>query len=118
MADPMQQQAAQQMQQLSQAMGGKPSYLFGIIPLDWSAGGGLGMQSCSPFAKNIPAMGGGTGKAGGLGDKFLQACMSVGDDFKKVAAEAGVMYSGNVTNGAPTSGLGGVGLGGNDIGIG
>lgn len=92
---------AERMAREAAAMGNKPGYLFGVIPLDWNASAPFAMQSCSPVAKNIPSLMPGSGKAGGLGDKFLQACMGVSEDLKKVASSAGVMYSGEVTNGAP-----------------
>ena len=98
--------------------GGKPAFLFGVIPLECNVGGGMSMQSAAPLGKNIATLFQGTGKAGGLGDKFLQAFQGAAEDFRKCAQNANVMYSGNVTNGTPDSGLGraiGGGMGGNDI---
>lgn len=114
MADQLQQMAAQQMQQLAQAMGNKPSFLFGVIPLEWNGQGPFALQTVGIGSKPIVQMQG-TGKAGGLGDKFLQACAGSLEDFKKCAADAGVMYAGNVTNGEPVisgipMGAGGAGM--------
>lgn len=84
----------------SSASNGKPSFLFGVIPLDWQAGGSLSMQSLSPFAKNVPTIFNGTGgKPGGIAAKFLEAIQSIPEDLRKRAQEAGVMYAGNITNG-------------------
>jgi len=108
MADDLQQRMAQL--QMPQA-GGKPGYLFGCIPLDWNANGGLAMQSCSPFAKNIPALGGGTGKAGGMGDKFLNACMQAADQLREINKGSPIVYGGDIQS-AGGGGLGNMGRGG------
>lgn len=97
-----------QMQSLINASrgNGKPSFAFGVLPMEWNAVGGLGAQALAPLGKNVPTLMQGTGKAGGMGDKLLQAMAAITEDCKKIAQGAGVMYSGNVTNGAPDSGLG------------
>ncbi len=93
--------------------GGKRAFLFGVIPLDWEANAPFAMQSLSPIAKNIPAAFGGTGKSGGLADKFLQAIASIPEDLRKRASEAGVMYSGPLPEGSMpgSSGISGGGIG-------
>ncbi len=114
MSDPIQQQSAQQMQQLAQAMGGKPGFIitpFGPISMDWNVSGPFAMQSCSPLAKNVPALGQGTGKAGGLGDKFLQACMQAGEQLREINRSTPIVVGGDIQN-AGGGGLGGFGRGG------
>lgn len=88
------------------AMGGegKPAYLFGWIPLKMECSAPFSLTSVSPLSKPIPAVMAGTGKAGCLGDKFLQACMAIPDELKKIAAEGKAIYDGPVI-GAPSSGV-------------
>lgn len=115
MADELQQMALQQNQRMMQAMGNKPAFLFGVIPLDWNAAGPFSMQSVSPMQKMV-VTGLSTGKSGGAGDKFLQACMAARDEFGKMAAECKVMYDGPTPGGSIHTGgghgLGGMGMGG------
>ena len=87
--------------------GGKRAYLFGIIPMDMETAGGLGMQSCSPFAKNVPTLFQGTGKQNSIADKILQAFASIPEDLRKRASEAGVMYSGDLPSGSLPGSAGG-----------
>lgn len=107
MAEDLNQQLLQMQSLINSSSGnGKPAFLFGVIPLDINVGGGLSATTMSPFMKNIPTLFSGSGgKSGGIADKFLQAIMSIPDDLKKRAQDAGVMYSGDL----PSAGGGGGG---------
>ncbi len=87
------------MQATAQAMGGKPGFI-GPFPLTWDVTGGMKMESCGLATKPIVQFGG-TGKAGGLADKFLQAVQRSVDECRQAAQGAGVMYAGDVPSGAP-----------------
>ncbi len=98
MADDVLQRMAQQQQAMSQAMGGKPGFI-GPFPLTWDATGGMKMESCGIGSKMIVQFGG-TGKAGGMADKFLQAIQRSVDEVRQCGQQAGVMYSGDLPNGS------------------
>ena len=97
---PDQTQALLALQQYSQQQSGngKPAYLFGVLPMDTKVG--LGFSSEGLVGKMIMPKKGGKP---GLAEKIFNSVM---EDCKKIAEGAGVMYSGNVTNGEmPISGL-------------
>ena len=68
----------------------------------------MALPSAAPLAKSIPALISGSGKSGGLADKFLQAVMSIPDDLRGRAQQAGVMYSGDLPSGPLPSGGGAI----------
>jgi hypothetical protein len=106
-SDPMMAAIQQFMQREAEARSGgngKPAYFCGFIPVEWNSSGVFALQTCG-IGKNPICQFPGTGKPGGLADKFLQACVAAGDDIRQRAKEAGVMYSGNVLNENATSGL-------------
>jgi hypothetical protein len=126
---PDQTQALLQMQSLiNSSRGNKPSFGLGVIPMEWNAAGPFDMKGAAPLAKNIaPLISSTGGKQGGIADKFLQAFASMGEDFKKMASSAGVMYSGDLPNGTLPGSAGGSGgsfasnvgpSSSNDVGIG
>ena len=105
--DPMFAAIEQFMQREAQARScgsGKPAYFCGFIPVEWNSSGVFALQTCGIGSKPIVQFGG-TGRAGGLGDKLMQAFQAAGDEIRQRAKEAGVMYSGNVLNENATSGL-------------
>ena len=80
----------------------KPGFL-GPFPLTWGGNSGLGLAAAAPFGKPIPGLFKGTGKEGGLGDKFLKAMMAASDEIRQMAGQAGIMYDGPMPNGASVS---------------
>jgi hypothetical protein len=90
---------------------GKPAFLFGLIPLEANCGAGFSMQTCGIGTKPIVQFGG-TGRAGGLADKFLQAVQAAGDDIRQRAQQAGpqnvnLASLGNLSSGIPRGDDGG-----------
>lgn len=109
MADDLAQQLIQMQAMInSAASGGKPSFLFGVIPLDWDSSGSMALKALSPLDKPIAPLLRGPGKQGGIADKFLNAIASIPEDLRKRASEAGVMYAGAITagDGMPQGGSG------------
>ena len=89
--------------QQAAASGGsnKPAYLFGVIPLNMEVGNSLGLQGCAPLGKQIPALFSGSQKA--ANSAFLRAIQSIPEQLKECAANAGVMYAGDITHGSSLS---------------
>lgn len=98
-----------QMQAMSGSTG-KPGRLLGILG-DVDIGQGLSLRAVS-LDKPICQLSNSFQNRRGKGSAMENAIQAAMQQFSKAASEAGVIYSGNVTNGPPTSGLGGMGRGG------
>lgn len=100
-------------QAANQAMGGRPGFL-GPFPMTWDATGGFKMESCGIGSKPIVQFGG-TGKSGGVADKFLQAVQRSVDECRQAAQSAGVMYAGEQASAPSRANIGHGGGGGRDL---
>lgn len=94
-----------QMQQAASA-GKQPGAILAILPPEINMVSQLKLEQAALFSKQIlPGSGIPCGKAGGLGDKFLQAVQRSADEIKQCGAQAHVMYAGDVPSGNIHHGL-------------
>lgn len=108
-------QITQQMEREKAAMGNKPGYILtplGPIAMEVNVGSGLGLQGKGlNLSNSMIFKAATTGKAGGLGEKFLNACMQAADQVREINKGSPIVYGGDVQS-AGGSGLGNFGRGG------
>ena len=100
---------AQMMQAEQEARGGKPSYLFGIFPMDWNIQA-FSIQSVFAFMSNpvVKQAIVNVGKSGGLGDKLFSAIQKAADQIRQQAQNVNMANLGSLPppSGMPSSGAG------------
>jgi hypothetical protein len=64
----------------------------------------VNLQAMAPLGKEIPSLGKAfSNRNAGPQTALTAAIMRMGDEFRQMNAQAGVMYAGNITNGTPVS---------------